>query len=214
MKLKKGTHVYRNNSCIEEIMPLFPHHDVLNEACYNNQASHWDRFPYPSSLPCFIEKYDPKIGKKVLDIGSGVGVLAEYLQNKGFDVECIDPSIEMVRRTTTKGLKTTQARIQDFTTSSQYSMVFAILSLIHVPKKEFEMQIQKIASFLPSKGVFFLGLLEGAGEKISSDEYPRFFSYYMREEVEKKIFPYFKELDYSYHCSQGFGYMLFVLQVP
>lgn len=188
--------------------------DKVNQACYDNCASQWDRFPFPNLLPGLIKKYFPKnLGNKVLDVGSGTGVLAKYLADQGFDVLCIDPSPEMVSRCQAKGLNTLRSSVQEYNEDTKFSMVFAILSLIHVPKRNFAIQIKKIASFLPAKGILFLALLEGKGEGFSEgSEYPRFFSYFTPEEVEAFTSPYFIRRDYQNVKIGGLGYMLFSLE--
>lgn len=187
--------------------------DCLNQACYNKRADYWDRFPFPSDLPALIEKYcECNPTKRVLDVGSGTGMLGEWLVNRGYDVICLDPSTEMVRRCRAKGLQTLQCSIQDYKPDRQFELIFAILSLIHVPKEEFLVQIKKLTSALTDKGYLFLALLEGSGECISEGpEYPRFFAYFTREEVQEKVAPWLTIKDYRYHKSGSIGYMLFVL---
>lgn len=182
--------------------------DSVNQACYDKNASNWDRFPYPTSLPGFLSKYyRPELGKRVLDVGSGVGVLAKWLTDQGLDVHCIDPSSEMVRRTIEKGLKTEQCTIQHYQTTEQFAMVFAILSLIHVPKADFMEAIAKIVTILPKDGLLFLGMIEGKGEGFFENP-PRYFSYYSADEIRSNVAPFFKERDYY---SKN-GYMLFVFE--
>lgn len=188
--------------------------DETNQVCYDHCATHWDRFPFPDSLPQFVERYSrPQLGNPVLDVGSGTGVLAQWLTKKGFKVLCIDPSSEMVRRTTAKGLETVQCTLQSFEGKGPYGMIFAILSLIHVPKADFDQQLKKLASLLQPGGILFLGMIEGQGEGFfEAGKYPRFFSYYSYDEVIAKTAPSFVLKDYSATNSGGIGYMLFVLE--
>lgn len=89
--------------------------DRVNQECYEHCADTWDRFPLPQSLPSFIQKYyQPVLGKNVLDVGSGTGVLAKWLADQGFDVLCLDPSLEMTRRCKEKGLQMQTFSIQAF----------------------------------------------------------------------------------------------------
>jgi 2-polyprenyl-3-methyl-5-hydroxy-6-metoxy-1,4-benzoquinol methylase len=161
--------------------------DKLNKDCYDKRAAYWDRFPFERHIPQMInDLYNPTLGNRVLDIGSGTGILAEWMQRKGFDVLCLDPSDEMVDRCRKKGLNIRQARIQDFHSNDQYAIIFAVLSLIHVPKKEFSEQLDKIAAMLPENGLLILGMIggttEGVEEKLSG--YPRFFAKYTMAELE------------------------------
>jgi 2-polyprenyl-3-methyl-5-hydroxy-6-metoxy-1,4-benzoquinol methylase len=113
--------------------PQFEHHfeekspsiDELNRTCYDHRAETWNRFPFPEVLPQFVLNYSHSgVSKRVLDIGSGTGILAEWLSKKGFDVTCIDPSFEMVRRCRTKGLYTIQCTIQEYIPDGTYGMNF------------------------------------------------------------------------------------------
>lgn len=188
--------------------------DKINQACYDNRASVWDRFPFPHALPAFVKKYyHPSLGKRVLDVGSGTGLLAKWLADQGFDVLCLDPSQEMVRRCRTRGLKTEQCTLQAYQPIGQFGMIFAILSLIHVPKEDFSVQLKKLADALPEGGMLFLGMLEGRGEGVyEGPDYPRFFAYYTPEELSAKVKPYFEQVDYDYAKGGGTGYMLFALK--
>jgi 2-polyprenyl-3-methyl-5-hydroxy-6-metoxy-1,4-benzoquinol methylase len=188
--------------------------DKINQECYDNCASNWDRFPFPEKIPQFVKKYyKPELGNKVLDIGSGTGQLARWLADQGFDVLCLDPSTEMVKRCQAKGLRAEQISIQSYKPQNQFAMIFAILSLIHVPKADFDEQIKKIASALPKDGILFLAMLEGKGEGVFEKQqaYPRYFSYFTQQEIDDKIQPYFVQKDYAYFYSGNIGYMLFVL---
>ncbi len=187
--------------------------DAINNACYDNRAEYWNRFPFPEALSKMVKKYGPKVGGKVLDIGSGTGVLAKWLQDAGFDVLCLDPSDEMVRRCRKMGLKTSQVRIQDFETDQKFAMVFAILSLIHVPKDEMKEQIEKIANMLDTEAVFFVGMISGRSEGIEegSSGYSRFFSKYTKEEYSELLNPYFSVLE-SYLTNGNIKYFLLALR--
>lgn len=171
--------------------------NALNQTCYNAQADRWLRFPLESILPGWVKKY-ASLGK-ALDIGSGNGVFASWLKENGFDVLCLDPSEVMAQRCREKGLETLQTTIQEFKSEEHFSSVFAILSLIHVPKTEFAAQAEKIASLLPSGGTFFLVLIEGSSEEVKEREtgYPRFFSTFQKEEALSYFAPWFDLLEFE-----------------
>ena len=188
--------------------------DKVNQACYDNRADYWDRFPFPDALPGLIKKYyNPDLGNRVLDIGSGTGMLAKWLSDQNFNVLCIDPSAEMVKRCQEKGLTTLQTTFQNYHGDSKFSMIFAILSMIHVPKAEFSTQLKKIADSMPQGGLLFLGMIEGSGEGFfEQSDYPRFFAYYTPKEIEAIAQKYFLKVDYHYSKSGQIGYMLFVFK--
>jgi len=157
--------------------------DELNERCYNAAADRWNRFPFPEHLCKWVETHLG--GSKVLEIGPGNGLLAEWLETRGCRVECVEPSEEMARRCRARGLKVFQSTLQNYTPQETFDAVFAICSLVHIPKSETAAQINKIASCLRDGGTFFLGLIEGCGEGVEEAEtgFPRFFSNYQKEEI-------------------------------
>ena len=102
--------------------------DQTNKACYDNCFATWNRFPFPNVLPEMVKKYyDPALGNKVLDVGSGTGILGKWLADQGFDVLCIDPSVQMVRLCKAKGLKIEKSTIQQYQPNGSYAMIFAII---------------------------------------------------------------------------------------
>jgi 2-polyprenyl-3-methyl-5-hydroxy-6-metoxy-1,4-benzoquinol methylase len=188
--------------------------DQVNQACYDNRAYLWDRFPFQNILPDLVHKYYiAQLGNRVLDVGAGTGVLAKWLVDEGFDVLCLDPSKEMVRRCREKKLTIIQSSIQNYQPDEGFAMIFAILSLIHVPKDDFAEQIDKLARALPANGILFLGMLQGRGEGIfEGPDFPRFFAYYQPEEILQVVKPAFTLLAEHGYYSGSVGYMLFALK--
>lgn len=160
--------------------------DTLNKKCYDARADYWDRLPFADFLPeAIIKAHNPQNGFKAVDIGSGTGRLALWLAKHGYQVLCLDPSDEMVRRTRFMGFTTQQTTIQEFTTTEKFDLVLAILSLIHVPKSEMPAQLEKISQMLNPEGVFALAMIQGQGEGVAetTSDFPRYFAYYNRQEI-------------------------------
>lgn len=160
--------------------------DQINERCYNARADMWDRLPFADFLPEAILHYQSaSSSKRALDIGSGTGMLPEWLQRHGFEMLCLDPSDEMVRRSRLRGLNTVQTTLQRFSTDDRYALITAVLSLIHVSKSEIAYELDRISSWLEPEGTFVLALIEGSGEGVDEPtaSHPRYFSYYTHPEV-------------------------------
>lgn len=185
--------------------------NAVNKDCYDHQADRWLRFPFKEILPKWVKHYQPQ-GAKALDIGSGNGHFAKWLQENGFEVLCLDPSTEMAQRCRAKGLKTIETTLQDYREKETFDAIFAICSLIHIPKKEWPAEIDKIASLLNQGGYFYLALIEGKGEGYFEQEFefPRFFSYFQREEVLEYLKERFELLEWKRVTGQT-NYLLFAL---
>jgi 2-polyprenyl-3-methyl-5-hydroxy-6-metoxy-1,4-benzoquinol methylase len=188
--------------------------NAVNKECYDHQADRWLRFPFSDFLPDWVKRYsDPKQGVRALDIGSGNGVFAKWLQEEGFNILCIDPSDEMCRRSRAKGLKTIQTTLQEFQEKETFDSIFAICSLLHIPKADWPAQIDKIACLLNGGGTFFLALREGATEGYEEQQtgYPRFFSNFEEKEVLNYLEQRFDLLDFRRSMGQA-DYLIFALR--
>lgn len=174
--------IYMNTN---DVMPTEKINSI-NTRCYNAKADNWDRLPFGNFLPeQILMTHQTSAGMDALDIGSGTGMLAEWLAKNEFSVTCLDPADEMVRRCREKGLTTEQTTVQEFSCDKKFGLITAILSLIHVPKREISAQLTRIAHWLNPQGTFVLALIEGNSEGIGErySKYPRYFSYYTRQEI-------------------------------
>jgi len=129
-------------------------------------------------------------GKKVLDLGCGGGDHALYFQQQGLDVTCVDLSQEMVKLCKEKGLHAIVMDIEDLKFEKEsFDGVWAVTSLLHVPKKNLGKVIDKIYYILRRDGIFYLCVKEGEGEKyvMDADEQRGFFAYWQDEELRKEL---------------------------
>jgi ubiquinone/menaquinone biosynthesis C-methylase UbiE len=138
----------------------------------------------------------------LLEIGPGTGKDSLFFQDQGLETVCIDLSPEMVNLCRRKGLT---AYVMDMTDirfpDHSFDAVYALNSLLHVPKTEMPAVLQRISAILSPSGLFYLGMygaydFEGIREE---DKYipKRFFSFYSTEclkQVVSQVFDiaYFK----------------------
>lgn len=170
--------------------------DALNSDYYNNSKSAFDRIPCSRLLLPLLLSY--KISGKVLEIGSGPGALALWLKEQGCDVTCIEPALEFAKIVASRSLKVFNCTLQEFDENETYDHVVAISSLIHIPKKELPLQIEKIASKLQKGGLFFVTFMKGENEAYedpTSQGRLRFFAKWKEEELQELLSPYFKLLE-------------------
>jgi len=124
----------------------------------------------------------------ILELGAGTGRDGSYFQENRFDVVCVDLSDEMVKLCTEKGLET---RRMDFSRldfpPGQFDSVYAMNSLLHVPKSELDAVLEEIDRVLVPGGLFFCGVYGGSSSEgiWENDTYEpkRFFAMYTDEEL-------------------------------
>ena len=119
----------------------------------------------------------------LLELGAGAGYDSLFFKENGFNVIAVDFSGEMVNLCIEKGIS---AHVLDFynifTLDAKFDCIWAMNSLLHVPKSELKDVLYLISSVLNDEGLFYMGVYGG---RDTEDEFinevsdtPRFFSYY------------------------------------
>mmetsp|Transcript_150232 Transcript_150232/g.482792 ORF Transcript_150232/g.482792 Transcript_150232/m.482792 type:complete len:223 (+) Transcript_150232:78-746(+) len=136
---------------------------------------------------------------RVLELGSGPGRDAEYFVQCGFCVTCLDASKEMVACCIAKGL---DSFVSDITEPLEFAdvsfdAVFAMNSLLHVPKDKLPSVLAEVRRVLRPGGLFFMGVYGGTEFEGNWDEDPtgrhRFFAYYSDEALRDMVHTFFAE---------------------
>ncbi len=120
----------------------------------------------------------------ILDVGCGSGRDSLYFIEQGFKVIAIDASADLAQLASQKiGQKVIVTKVQDLNIQHKVDAVWAMASLLHLPKNELPIAIHKCLTALkPNQpGKFMCSLKLGEGQ--SYDENGRFFSYYKPEEI-------------------------------
>ncbi len=167
-----------------------------NNEFYNELGVSFDKIPFESILPDLLVKYG--VGQKILEIGSGTGALAFWLAGQGYQVSCIEPAEVLAQKAEERGLSVYSTTLQKFQIESQYDNVVAISSLIHIPKTDLPLQIQKVVSLLKPQGRFFVSFIEGENEGFEDPTKVgklRFFAKWNEEELDSLLSPYFELLE-------------------
>lgn len=140
----------------------------------------------------FLDLLKQEQKRTLLEIGAGTGRDGKFLQEQGFDVTCIDLSPVMVELCKQKGLN---AYVMDMTDlrldEAPFDAVYAINSLLHLPKAEFLPVLRQIEGVLRPGGLFFLGVyggqdFEGVWEKDFYDP-KRFFSFFTDAAIQQEV---------------------------
>ena len=136
----------------------------------------------------FVALLEP--GAKVLDLGSGPGHHALYLQQQGLDVLCVDLSSKMVLRCRQQGLCAIRNDMEDLILPDKfYDGVWSYAALLHVPKVRVDGVIDQIHRVLKPEGVLSISFKEkgGSWEGFVKDEHcpdtMRWFSLYTDQEI-------------------------------
>lgn len=131
-----------------------------------------DEFLEPSKYIDEFLEFLPTNGK-VLDVGCGNGVDADYIKNKGFNVIGVDMSNKMIDIAKSKypgiDFRLGDMRKLDFD-EDEFDGIFASLSLIPIPKKDVPKTLEQFATFLKPDGTIYIQLQSGKSEELFIDE--------------------------------------------
>lgn len=137
---------------------------------YNNNAS---SFVEGTQDVVFVEmqnsflEYVPK-GGYILDFGCGSGRDAKYFKEKGFRVEAVDGSKEMVRVAANySGLPVRLMLFQELDAIEEYDGIWACSSILHLDRTELISVMQKIHAALKPDGILYTSFKYGdfSGER-------------------------------------------------
>lgn len=139
---------------------------------YNKIADTYTRqyFNDLTDLP-YIDKFINKIsqGAKILDIGCGPGTFTKYLREKGFDVQGIDLSEEMIKIARRKipdvDFKLMDMRKLEFEENS-FDALLAAYSLIHIPSEEIPHTLKGFFKILKPGGSIMIIAQGGEADRI------------------------------------------------
>jgi SAM-dependent methyltransferase len=118
-------------------------------------------------------------GGVILDAGCGSGRDTKYFLSLGYQVIAIDASKKMVKLSTeyTKH-QTSLMNFYDLNFQNDFDGIWAISSLVHIPKQDIDYIIKSLTNALKIGGIWCISFKEGLGEKIEDG---RFFNDYTQE---------------------------------
>jgi len=145
----------------------------------------------------FLARLEP--GASVLELGAGAGQGAAYAAAQGFEVTAMDLSPANVDLAKARGVN---AVVGDFADPDffvgEFDGIFAMNSLLHIPKHLFQQVLEVIHRSLQPGGIAVIVVYGGLDfEGTLEDEWtvpPRFFSFYSDEAFEQLPTPGFKRL--------------------
>jgi ubiquinone/menaquinone biosynthesis C-methylase UbiE len=168
--------------------------DVLKQAVetYNKIAKIYADYTYHKVQQYQLTKFSSMLpGKRILDVGSGSGRDVEYFLQEGYSALGIDISEGMLKEAKKRVTKKSVFKKMDFRKlkfkNESFDGIWSMLSLVHTPRKEIIKVLGGFNKVLVKRGVLFLALKEGEGEKEVKDSHyknePRTFVYFKEKEM-------------------------------
>ena len=152
---------------------------------------------------CNLLKKENK--KTLLELGAGTGNDSKYFMENGFIVTALDISSEMVKKCQEKSI---EAYVLDFyelaSMNRSFDCIWAINSLLHVPKSDLSHVLKEIYSVLEGDGLFYMGLY---GKKLNDleceiiakeiSDSPRFYAFHTEKYLKSMLERYFQIIRYE-----------------
>lgn len=123
---------------------------------------------------------------RILELGSGSGRDATYIESLGFDVECSEATQSFVSHLLEQGFLASKINILTDPIMSSYDLVFANAVMIHFTRDELFKALKKIHTCLKNRGRVSFSVQQGTGEEWTSEKYkiPRYYRYWNRFDLE------------------------------
>lgn len=104
-------------------------------------------------------------GAYILDFGCGSGRDTKYFLEAGMKVDAIDGSEEMCRIASEyTGIKVQQMLFQELDVHDKYDGIWACASILHLPKNDLKIVLQKMATALKTHGIIYTSFKYGEFE--------------------------------------------------
>ncbi len=134
---------------------------------------------------------------KILEIGSGDGLNAKYIQDLGFDVTASDTATAFIEATKQQGVKTIRFDVLEDNLPEKYSGVFCWRVFVHFTEKDILHALKKLYDSLNKDGILIFNVINKETKNVSEEwldfagEYhmgvERYYHYFSQEELDKII---------------------------
>lgn len=124
-------------------------------------------------------------GSRLLEIGSGPGWDADWLEEKGLVIRRTDAAQSFVHFQASRGRQAERLDVIQDPLGGPYDGVVALYVLQHVEREKLPSVFARIAAAIRDGGVFLLGLREGEGEgvEIGSKGNEYYVAFWLRSEI-------------------------------
>jgi SAM-dependent methyltransferase len=133
----------------------------------------------------------------LLELGAGAGYDSQFFLNNGLNVVATDISSEMVKSCKEKGIEAYELDFYNLSKlSKRFDCIWAMNTLLHVPKADLPKVLNEINSVLNENGLFYMGVWGGEDfekeyVKAEVSSTPRFFSYHSEIELKTTLDKHF-----------------------
>jgi predicted TPR repeat methyltransferase len=123
---------------------------------------------------------------RMLEIGSGSGVDANYIEAKGFQIERTDAALALVLNLRRQGHQARELNIVTDNIEPGYDLIFSSAVLQHLSDTQMNLAVAKIHTALNAHGVMALSVARGYGERWTNRRLgsPRYFQYWQPHSLE------------------------------
>jgi len=187
--LFESTEQIRNELCRQQLLP--------EESSMSNQIT-LDSYelgvePYVANTAAevsglfkeWIDKTLSLVAKKatILEIGSGFGRDARYIESKGYSVERTDATKGFIELLEKQGVPARHFNVLTHDFTAFYDLIYANAVFLHFTQAELETVLEKIAASLSDNGLLAFSVKPGIGEEWTSVKigHPRYFCYWQKE---------------------------------
>jgi len=141
--------------------------------------------------------------KTLLELGAGAGYDSQFFMNGGLEVTAIDLSGEMVKKCREKDIDAYELDFYNLSSlNKKYDCIYAINTLLHVPKADLWQVLNEIDLVLETDGLFYMGLYGGddtESEIMKSEvsDAPRLFTLHSEKYLKATLKNHFRILSFE-----------------
>jgi SAM-dependent methyltransferase len=169
-------------------------HDAVEITLRSYQAAarrYLDGSPEPrAELLSFLDRFADAVGTgRVLEIGSGAGAEATYLEQHGLTVARSDATPAFVEMMRAAGNEASLIDVRSDDLGGPWDAVLAHAVLLHLDREQFTDALERIHRATVPGGVMGITLKEGDGDAWSEAKLglPRFFTYWREEPLRRAL---------------------------
>jgi SAM-dependent methyltransferase len=140
----------------------------------------------------------------LLELGAGAGYDSLFFKENRINVIAIDLSKEMVKKCIEKNIEAYELDFYNLSSlNKKFDCIYAINTLLHVPKNDLSKVLAEINFVLNPNGLFYMGLYGGndiENELSYSDipDIPRFFAFHSEKYLKTLLEQHFKILSFEH----------------